>query len=80
MNDHLDANASRLTSAEKEFEKALRPLSFGEFSGQGKVVENLEIFVAAAKQRTEALTMFCCMALRDWGKRRSRISSPTNLA
>jgi len=55
MNDHLDANASRLTSAEKEFEKALRPLSFGEFSGQGKVVENLEIFVAAAKQRTEAL-------------------------
>ncbi len=55
MNDHLDANASRLTSAEKEFEKALRPLSFGEFSGQGKVVENLEIFVAAAKQRADAL-------------------------
>lgn len=55
MNDHLDANASRLTSAEKEFEKALRPLSFGEFSGQGKVVENLEIFVEAAKQRADAL-------------------------
>lgn len=55
MNDHLDANASRLTSAEKEFEKTLRPLSFGEFSGQDKVVENLEIFVAAAKQRADAL-------------------------
>lgn len=55
MNDHLDANASRLTSAEKEFEKALRPMSFGEFSGQGKVVENLEVFVAAARQRSDAL-------------------------
>ncbi len=55
MNDHLDANASRLTSAEKEFEKTLRPMSFGEFSGQGKVVENLEVFVAAARQRSDAL-------------------------
>lgn len=55
MNDHLDADASRLTSAEKEFERALRPLSFEEFSGQGKVVENLEVFVAAAKQRADAL-------------------------
>lgn len=55
MNDHLDANASRLTSAEQEFERALRPLSFDEFSGQGKVVENLEVFVAAAKQREDAL-------------------------
>lgn len=55
MNDHLDANSSRLSAAEKEYEKALRPLSFGEFTGQGKVVENLEIFVAAARQREDAL-------------------------
>lgn len=55
MNDHLDANTSRLSTAEKEYEKALRPLSFGEFTGQGKVVENLEIFVAAARQREDAL-------------------------
>ncbi len=40
---------------EKEFEKALRPLSFADFAGQDKVVENLKIFVEAAKQRTEPL-------------------------
>lgn len=42
-------------SSEKEFEKALRPLSFSDFTGQEKVVENLKIFVEAAKQRTEPL-------------------------
>jgi Holliday junction DNA helicase RuvB len=40
---------------EKEFENALRPLSFKSFSGQDKIVENLKIFVQAAKLRTEAL-------------------------
>ncbi|MEO1256299.1 MAG: Holliday junction branch migration DNA helicase RuvB, partial [Bacteroidota bacterium] len=41
--------------SEKDFEKALRPLSFDDFTGQGKVVENLKIFVEAAKLRTEPL-------------------------
>lgn len=40
---------------DNEIENALRPLSFSSFSGQDKVVENLSIFVAAAKQRGEAL-------------------------
>lgn len=44
-----------MEASEKEFEKALRPLSFEDFTGQGKVVENLKIFVEAAKQRTEPL-------------------------
>lgn len=44
-----------MESSEKEFEKALRPLSFSDFSGQKKVVDNLKIFVEAAKQRTEPL-------------------------
>lgn len=44
-----------MASSEKEIEKALRPLSFSDFTGQQKVVDNLKIFVEAAKQRTEPL-------------------------
>ena len=44
-----------MESSEKEIEKALRPLSFSDFTGQHKVVENLKIFVEAARQRTEPL-------------------------
>ena len=40
---------------EKDFENALRPLCFEDFSGQSKVVENLRIFVEAAKYRGEPL-------------------------
>jgi Holliday junction DNA helicase RuvB len=40
---------------EKEFENALRPLTFLDFKGQNKVVENLKIFVQAARMRTESL-------------------------
>ncbi|MBP3251686.1 MAG: Holliday junction branch migration DNA helicase RuvB [Prevotella sp.] len=40
---------------EKEFENALRPLSFSDFSGQQKIVENLQVFVEAAKYRGEPL-------------------------
>ena len=40
---------------ERELERALRPLSFSDFSGQQKVIENLKIFVQAAKQRNEPL-------------------------
>lgn len=40
---------------DKDFEKALRPLSFDDFSGQDKIIENLRIFVAAARMRGEAL-------------------------
>ena len=40
---------------EKDFENALRPLCFEDFSGQQKVVDNLRIFVEAAKYRGEPL-------------------------
>jgi Holliday junction DNA helicase RuvB len=53
--DYLNPDGERLNAAEKEFEKALRPLSFDDFTGQGKVVENVKIFVAAARQREEPL-------------------------
>lgn len=44
-----------MSSSEKEFENVLRPLKFADFSGQMKVVENLEVFVEAAKYRSEPL-------------------------
>lgn len=55
MNEHLDPSEENLGSAEKEFERALRPSLFDDFSGQPGVVDNLRIFVEAAKQREEAL-------------------------
>jgi holliday junction DNA helicase RuvB len=55
MNENLDVNKENLSSTEKELEKVLRPLSFDDFTGQHKVVENLKIFVTAAEQRGEAL-------------------------
>ena len=44
-----------LNPEEKEIEKALRPLSFSDFTGQQKVVDNIMIFVQAARQRQEPL-------------------------
>ncbi len=55
MDDDFDIREERFSQGEKDFENALRPLSFGDFSGQKKVVENLEVFVEAAKYRGEPL-------------------------
>lgn len=55
MSEDFDIREERLSSAEKEFENALRPLRFADFNGQPKVVENLEVFVEAAKYRRESL-------------------------
>ncbi|KOY85950.1 ATP-dependent DNA helicase RuvB [bacterium 336/3] len=53
--DYLTGNDDGLSSSDKEIEKALRPLSFDDFTGQDRIVENLKVFVLAAKQRQEAL-------------------------
>ena len=55
MQDDFDIRQETVSSSEKEFENALRPLRFDDFSGQQKVVENLEVFVEAAKYRGEPL-------------------------
>ena len=54
MADEFDIRESA-SSREKDFERALRPSGFDAFNGQDKIVENLKIFVAAAKLRGEAL-------------------------
>lgn len=53
--DFLSGDGEQLSSRDKEIERALRPLSFDDFSGQDKILENLKIFVAAARLRKEAL-------------------------
>ena len=53
--DYLRPDDEKLNTGEKDVEKALRPLSFEDFAGQEKIIENLRVFVYAAKQRGEAL-------------------------
>ncbi len=53
--DYLNADREALNSGEKEVEKALRPLSFADFTGQQKIIDNIKVFVSAAKQRSESL-------------------------
>ena len=55
MNEHLDPTGENFSSEEQDIEKALRPLTFEDFSGQEQVLENLQIFVKAAVEREEAL-------------------------
>ena len=55
MNENLDPSGHNLSPIEKEIESVLRPSGFFEFSGQEAIVENLKVFVQAAKQRNEAL-------------------------
>ena len=55
MNPHLDPSTEALSPDEKQIEKALRPKQLADFSGQPKIVENLSIFIQAAKMRGDAL-------------------------
>lgn len=58
MEDSFDirnAGAASLPRGEQELERALRPSEFDSFAGQDKIVENLKVFVAAARLRHEAL-------------------------
>ncbi len=55
MTEDFDIRQQQFNSSDKELDNALRPLSFHDFSGQSKIVENLKIFVEAAKKRGESL-------------------------
>jgi holliday junction DNA helicase RuvB len=54
-NPNLNSNKELLTSAEKEFENNIRPSTIEDFSGQQQIIDNLKIFIQAAKMRGEAL-------------------------
>ena len=53
--DYLNGSEDELSSSERDIERALRPLSFEDFTGQHKIIENVKVFVLAAKQREEPL-------------------------
>lgn len=55
MDENFEVHKQGLTEQDREFEKRLRPLTFSDFRGQFKTVENLKVFVKAARQRKEAL-------------------------
>ena len=54
-NPNLSSDKENLTAAEREFENNIRPAQISEFSGQPQLIENLQIFIKAAKIRGEAL-------------------------
>ena len=55
VNSNLDPSKTRMSAAEKEFEQMIRPADFDNFFGQEQVIDNIIIFVKAAKGRGEAL-------------------------
>jgi len=55
VNEHLDPSGTNFSEDERHIENSLRPDSLQNFSGQEKVVENLKVFIQAAKLRSEAL-------------------------
>jgi len=54
-NPHLNKDRESLSAQEKEFENNIRPSEMADFSGQPQTIENLRIFIKAAKIRGEAL-------------------------
>lgn len=55
MDDSLDIRGRTISAGEMEIDQKLRPLQFEDFSGQKQIVDNLKIFVEAAKMRGESL-------------------------
>jgi holliday junction DNA helicase RuvB len=54
-NDNLNTEKTKLNSADNEFENTIRPAVISEFAGQQQIIDNLKIFIKAAKLRGEAL-------------------------
>ena len=54
-NPNIDPEEENLQQTDRDLERVLRPRVFEDFTGQEKIIENLRVFVAAAKQRDEAL-------------------------
>ena len=55
MNPNLNPEANGMNKLDRDIERVLRPAEFGDFAGQPAIVDNLTVFVQAAKQRDEAL-------------------------
>jgi len=55
MDEYLDLKGNSISDTDKELDKKLRPLCFSDFKGQSRIVDNLKIFVEAARMRGESL-------------------------
>ena len=75
---NFDIRTGNVPDNEKELEKALRPLSFSDFRGQKKIVDNLEVFVEAAKMRGESLDHVLLHGPPGWERQRCRLLLPTS--
>ena len=65
-NPNLHTEKSELNATEKEYENSIRPKEIDEFSGQPQLIENLVIFIKAAKCVARRSTIFCFMDLQVW--------------
>ncbi|HXB93582.1 MAG TPA: Holliday junction branch migration DNA helicase RuvB [Puia sp.] len=54
-NPHLNTDKNELSPSDKEFENNIRPAVIEQFAGQPQLIENLQVFIRAAKMRGEAL-------------------------
>lgn len=73
------ASGSVMPDNERDLERALRPSQFDSFSGQDKIVENLKVFVTAARMRGEALDHILLFGPPGLGKTTLAVSWPMNL-
>ena len=55
MDESFDIRQNATIISDKEYENKLRPLAFDDFNGQARILENLKVFVQAAKMRGEPL-------------------------
>lgn len=55
QNPNLNTDQAKLSASDKEFENNIRPSVIDQFSGQQQIIDNLSIFIKAAKLRGEAL-------------------------
>ena len=55
MDEKFDIRKNNISLAEREFEKQLRPVRLDDFKGQEQLIDNLIVFVTAARQRGESL-------------------------
>lgn len=66
---NLNADSRSLTASDKEFENNIRPSVIADFAGQNQIIDNLKVFIKAARMRSEALDHVLFHGPPAWVKR-----------
>lgn len=77
-NPNLSSDKDGLTTVDAAFENTIRPGQIDDFSGQDQIIENLRIFIKAAKIRGEALDHVLFHGPPGLGKQRCQELFPMN--